>query len=263
MNTPYALISGASDGIGFELAKLFIQADYNLVIVSDNMTKLKKAEAQLQQFSAGHKIEIIESDLAAPEGAKFVFDSVMERGIEIEVLVNNAGVGVYGDFASETNLKEEMRMLQLNTFSVVALSKYFVRGMVQRGSGKILITSSIAGMSGAPWLTVYGATKAFDYIFALGLREELKDTGVTVTALLPSQTDTNFFNRADMENSKITETKMADPAKVAKAGFDALMENDGHVASPLRSKFMASLANFVPDELMTHFAEKQQKPINH
>lgn len=263
MDYPYALITGASDGIGFELAKRFIQADYNLVIVSDNMTKLERAAAELERLSSGRRIEIIEADLATHEGPKYVYDAVSERGISVEVLVNNAGVGVYGDFATETALDDELRMLHLNTFSVVALTKYFVRPMVLRGSGKILITSSVAGMSGAPWLTVYGATKAFDYIFALGLREELKDKGVTVTALLPSQTDTNFFNRADMENSRILDTKLADPAKVAKAGFDALMEDDGHVAAPLRSKFMESLANIIPDEVMTRMSEKQQKPANH
>lgn len=263
MQYPYALITGASDGIGLELAKLFIKADYNLVIVSDNMAKLESAAAELERLASGRHIEIIEADLATHEGPAYVWEAVAARGIDIEVLVNNAGVGVYGDFATETPLAEELRMLHLNTFSVVALTKYFVKPMVRRGSGKILITSSIAGMSGAPWMSVYGATKAFDYIFALGLREELRDTGVTVTALLPSQTDTNFFDRAGMEDSKVLETKLADPAKVAKAGFDALMEDDGHVAAPLRSKFMASLANIIPDEVMTSMAEKQQKPVNH
>ncbi len=255
-----ALITGGSDGIGFELARLFRRHHYNVLLVSDDLSKLERAALMLQQEKSAARIEVIEADLSLAEGPEVVIDAVYDLNLEIDVLANNAGVGVYGDFVSETHLEQELRMIQLNIASVVALTKHVARQMAERGSGRILITSSLAGLAGAPWMSVYGATKAFDYIFALGLREELRDRGVTVTALLPSQTDTNFFHRAHMERSKLMDTRLADPAEVAQAGFDALMNNEDHVNAPLRSKLMSSMGSLMPDMMLTRMMARQQEP---
>ncbi len=162
------------------------------------------------------------------------------------MLVNNAGVGVYGDFARETSLEAEVEMIHVNAVSVVQITKLFVKDMVARDSGKILFTASLASLSALPFLTVYGATKAFVYSFAEGLREELKDTGVTVTALLPGATDTDFFERAGAENTKTAQGDLADPAVVAKSGYEALNKGDDHVVAPWKNKIAAVLTKLVP-----------------
>jgi short-subunit dehydrogenase len=180
-----ALITGASSGIGLELAKLFANGGYDLVIVSDDREKLEAAAWELRQITNSGSIHIIEADLSQLDSARKVYEQVRVTGRELDVLVNNAGVGVYGDFTRETDLDREIGMIQLNTIAVVQLTKLFAPQMVTRGSGRILITASVASLMPTPLLTVYGATKAFVYAFAQGLREELSDTGVTVTALLP------------------------------------------------------------------------------
>lgn len=257
-----ALITGASDGIGLELAKLFAKDRYTLVIVSDNRKKLEDAEAILRGI---HRevpaIHIIEADLSQWDGAKKVYAEVQHLGLQVDVLVNNAGVGVYGPFP-ETDLAKELSMINLNICAVVQLSKLFVNDMLRHGGGRILITSSVAGLSGAPYLTVYGATKAFDFNFAMGLREELKDKGISVTALLPSETDTNFFHRAHMEQSKIYQKgDMADPAEVAQAGYDALMRGDSHVAAPTKAKIIDFVSHVMPESTKASMAMKQQEPV--
>lgn len=257
-----ALITGASDGIGLELAKLFAKDRYTLIIVSDNRKKLEDAEAILKGIHPHiPAVHIIEADLAQVDGAKKVYAEVQHLGLKVDVLVNNAGVGVYGNFA-ETDLAEELSMIFLNACAVVQLSKFFVNDMLRQGGGRILITSSVAGLSGAPFLTVYGATKAFDFNFAMGLREELKDKGISVTALLPSETDTNFFHRAHMEKSKIYQKgDMANPADVAKAGYEALMRGDSHVAAPTKAKIIDFVSHVMPETTKASIAMKQQEPV--
>jgi short-subunit dehydrogenase len=141
-------------------------------------------------------------------------------------------------------------MIQLNVASVVAVTKLFVRDMIAEGSGKILLTSSEAALSPIAYMSVYAATKAFIYSFALSLREELKDTGITVTALLPGATRTSFFRRAGMESSRFVQgARMADPAKVARDGYHALMSNDDHIVTPFKEKLLTSLAKVLPDRM--------------
>lgn len=256
-----ALITGASDGIGLELAKIFAGENYRLIIVSDNRSKLEEARQEISSASPV-EIHIIESDLSTREGAQFVYSEVQQSGWQVDVLVNNAGVGVYGKFA-ETDLAEELAMIELNINSVVQLSKLFVNDMLRQNGGKILFTSSVAGLAGSPYLSVYGATKAFDFIFAMGLREELEDTNITVTALLPAETDTNFFHRAGMENSKIVrDGDMADPAKVAQAGFEALMAGKSHVGSPFKAKMFEFMSDILPEDWKASMSKKQQEPVD-
>jgi short-subunit dehydrogenase len=196
----------------------------------------------------GITVETVAVDLAKPAGPKKLYEAVQKLGWDIDVLVNNAGRGVWGDFARETDLDEELAIIQLNVASVIAVTKLFVADMIDRGSGKILVTASEASLSPIALMSVYAATKAFVYSFALSLREELKDTGITVSALLPGATQTDFFLRADMDEAKfVREGKLADPAKVARDGYDALMSGDDHVVTPLNERITMTVAKLMPD----------------
>jgi len=172
----------------------------------------------------------------------------------------NAGVGVSGPFV-ETDLAEEIDMVRLNVMSLLHLTKYMVKDMVERGSGRILITSSIAGAMPAPYEAVYGATKAFERSLSQSLREELKDTGVTVTALMPGATETNFFRRAGAEDTKLGASEKDDPAEVAKEGFEALMAGKDHVITgALKNKLQAAAGYALPDPLVAKVHAAMAKP---
>jgi len=253
-----ALITGASSGIGLELAKCFARDGYHLVLVADDSDGLIAAAAEMRELGSGD-VSTITADLSRVSEAERVFQHIETSGRDLDVLVNNAGVGVYGQFI-ETSLEEEIAMIQLNTLSFVALTKFFAPRMTQRGSGRILMTASVASKMPTPYLTVYGATKAFVYEFAQGLREELHDTGVTVTALMPGPTDTNFFERAHAEDSKILDEKLADPAEVAKAGYEALMRGDAKIVVPLKYKVQTAISQVVPDRIVAKQARKKHEP---
>ena len=255
---PLALITGASSGIGLELAKLFAASGHDLVIVAEDRPGLEAAAAELRQIDGVGMIQIVEADLSRQESAQKVYDQVRVTGRELDVLVNNAGVGVYGDFTRETDLDREIAMIHLNVIATVQLTKLFAPHMVTRGRGRILITASVASLMPTPLLTVYGATKAFVYAFAQGLREELSDTGVTVTALLPGPTETNFFERADAEESKIVD-QAVDATGVAKAGFDAVMAGEAKVITPLKFKVQAALGNLTPDSMLAKQSHKMHE----
>jgi uncharacterized protein len=245
---PVTLITGGSSGIGLELAKIFAAEGHDLIIAADNRSKLKKAAEEIALAGDGGSVEIVVVDLSKPAGPKKLYAAVQELGRKVDVLVNNAGRGVWGDFARETDLNDELAMIQLNAASVVAVTKMFVADMVSRGSGKVLITASEASLAPIALMSIYAATKAFVYSFALSLREELKDTGITVTALLPGATQTDFFIRADMDEAKfVQESKMADPSKVARDGYDALMKGDDHIVTPFKDRVRSAVNKFVPD----------------
>ncbi|HEV7487304.1 MAG TPA: SDR family oxidoreductase [Thermoanaerobaculia bacterium] len=253
-----ALITGASSGIGLELAKCFAKDGHDVILVAEDSAGLDAAAAEMRGLGSG-SVDTIVADLSDVKGSRTVFDEVRARGRQVDVLVDNAGVGVYGKFI-ENDLDEEIDMINLNTIGFVAMAKFFVPPMVQRGSGRVLITASVASRTPTPYMTIYGATKAFVYEFAQGLREELHDTGVTVTALMPGPTDTNFFERAGAENSKLMDEKMADPAEVAQAGYDALMRGDDKIVVPLKYKIMTAVNQVVPDPLVAKQSRKKHEP---
>jgi len=256
----YALITGASSGIGYELAKLFAADKYNLIIVSRNQEELDKKGKALKQY--GIEVITIAQDLFDPGNAFAVYEEVKDLGIPVEVLVNDAGQGVYGLF-NETEIDRELDIIDLNISSLVILTKLFLKDMVSRGSGKILNLASVASKSPGPWQSVYHGTKAFVLSFSEAIREELKDTGVSVTALMPGVTDTDFFNKADMLSSKAVQDKsaMADPADVAKDGYEALMAGKDKVISGLKNKVQVGMGNLVPDDTLAHQISEQQKPV--
>ena len=257
----YALITGATKGIGYELAKLFARDGYNLVIVARTQDDLEKTATMLRE-SNQVKVVTIAKDLFQKNAAFELYDLVKAKGIQINVLVNDAGQGQYGEFI-ETDIQRELDIIQLNIASLVVLTKLFLKDMVRAKSGKILNVSSIASKTPGPLQSIYHGTKAFVQSFTEAIREEVKDMGVTITALLPGVTDTDFFNKADMLDSKVVvKGDMADPADVAKDGYDALMKGDDKVISGFKNKVQVAMSNMMPESLVAANMQKQQAPVN-
>lgn len=256
----YALITGGTSGIGLELAKLFAQDGYDLVIVARSEEELS-ATAQILGAS-GAKVTTLAKDLFDVDNAFDVYNEVLAKGIHIDVLVNNAAQGQYGEFV-DTDLRRELDIIHLNISSLVVLTKLYLKDMTARGKGRILNVASIAGKIPGPWQAVYHATKAFVHSFSEAIREEVKDTGVTVTSLLPGATDTDFFHKADMESSKIVqEGKLGDPADVARDGYEALMAGKDKVISGLKNKLQVAMSNVTPDDAAARQMAEQQKPVD-
>jgi uncharacterized protein len=243
----FAVVTGASSGIGFELAKQFAENGFDLLITSGG-DRINTAAHEIETLGAN--VKAVQADLATHEGVHKLLSAIQSSGRPIDAAAINAGVGVSGRFI-ETDLREELNMVALNVTSTVHLTKYLVKDMVARGSGRILFTSSIAGTMPTPYETVYGATKAFVRSFSQGLREELKETGVSVTALMPGATETEFFHRAGADDTKLGVSKKDDPAEVAKEGFEALMEGKDHVvAGSFKNKLQAAAGYALPDPLV-------------
>lgn len=255
----YALITGATSGIGYELAKLFAQDGYNLVIVARGEEGLQQTALELQSRYGIH-VETISKDLFLPANAFEVYGEVKKRNIQIDILVNDAGQGDYGEFV-ESDLQKQLDIIHLNISSLVVLTRLFLEEMVERREGKILNLASIASKMPGPWQAVYHGTKAFVHSFTEAIRVEVKDAGVVVTSLLPGVTDTDFFNKANMQQSKMVEPgKMADPADVAKDGFNALMAGDDKVVPGFKNKAMVAMSNITPDSAVAENMYKQQAP---
>ena len=256
----FALITGATSGIGLELAKLFARDKYNIVIVARGEEGLRTTADLLK--SEGIRVVTISKDLFNPNAAAELYEEVKQQGIQVDVLVNDAGQGVYGKFL-ETDLGRELDIIQLNISSLVTLTKMYVREMVARKSGKILNLASIAGKTPGPYQAVYHGTKAFVHFFNEAVRAEIIDTGVTITSLLPGATDTDFFSKADMLNAKIVqEGDLADPADVAKDGYEAMMAGKDMVVSGFKNKMQVAMGNFIPDSVQTAQTGKMQEPVD-
>jgi short-subunit dehydrogenase len=254
----FAVITGASSGIGLELARQCITHEFDILICADDPEGLELAQQHLSQ--GGAQVRIVTADLATPEGCETLVRACNESGRPIDALMLNAGIGVSGAFI-ENSLDEELRSIALNVNAVVHLSKRLVPAMVARGKGRVLITASVASTSPAPYLAIYGATKAFDLSFAEALRFELKDTGVTVTALQPGATETEFFATADMGDTKVAERKKDDPAEVARKGFDAMMAGkDKIIAANVKSKIEGIMGELLPEPLKARLQASQTKP---
>jgi short-subunit dehydrogenase len=258
----YALVTGGTSGIGLELAKLLAADKYNIVLVARSQEELNKTSADLgSQF--GIKTISIAKDLFNVKAAFEVHDIIRAKGLQIDILVNDAGQGLYGEFV-DTDIKRELDIIQLNISSLVVLTKLFLQEMIKSGSGKILNVSSVASKVPGPFQSVYHGTKAFVQSFSQAIRDEVKDTGITITTLLPGVTDTDFFNKADMLESKALadEEEMADPAKVAKDGYEALKNGDTMVVSGTKNKMQVAMAAVTPDSILAKKVHEQQEPVN-
>jgi len=249
MNTsstrPFAVVTGASSGIGYELAKQFAQNGFDLLVTATG-PNINEAAQALERLGAN--VETVQADLASYEGVETLYSVIKSTGHPVDAIAINAGVGVGGDFARKTDLNDELNLINLNVVAPVHLAKRVVKDMVARGSGRILFTSSIAALMPGPFEAVYAASKAFLQSFSEALRNELQDTGVSVTALQPGPTDTNFFHRADMDDTKAGANKKDDPAEVAKQGFEALMAGDDHIiAGSLKNKVQGTMSKVLPE----------------
>lgn len=257
----YALITGATSGIGRQLANLFAKDQYNLVIVSRRQDELNNVSNELTK-EYGINVVTIAKDLFDRNAAFEIYDEVKSKGIQIDVLVNDAGQGLYGEFV-DTDINRELDIIQLNIASVVVLTKSFLKDMVARNDGKILNLASVASRLPGPFQSIYHATKAFVLSFSEAIRDEVKDKNVVVTALMPGATDTDFFHKANMESSKIVqEGKLADPAIPAKDGYEALMANKDKVVSGFMNKVQIAMSNITPDPMVTANMHKQQEPAD-
>jgi len=257
---PLAAVTGASSGIGYELARQFAQNGYDLVVAAEDAGIHVAAQTFEQDGASVYPIQV---DLRQYDGVEKFYEHVGQQSGPLEAIAINAGVGVFGDFARETDLREELGMIQLNVVSTVHLAKLAARDMVRRGKGKILITASVAGTMPTPLEAVYGATKAFDLSFAASLRHELKDSGVSVTAVLPGPTDTEFFDRAGASDTKAAEiAEKNNPADVAKQGFEALMSGKDRVyaATSFGTKLQGMTSRFVPESVKAEQHLKMAKP---
>lgn len=253
----HVLLTGATSGIGHELGLLFAKAGHPLIIVGRDRSTLKDAAAKFESFGSPH-VHFIEADLSLPAGplkVREATDALNE--VEVGILVNDAGQGIHGPFL-KSDLSAQLDIVQLNVCALLHLTHLYGQDMVRRGHGRILNLASVASYQPTPLLAVYAATKAFVLSFSDALRDELKDTGVTVTAVVPTATDTDFFRKAGMEHT-VAASDPQDPAIIARIAFDALFQNDAHAVAPgvARQVVMSAL---MTNERVAAMARKQMLP---
>jgi short-subunit dehydrogenase len=255
---PLALVTGASSGIGYDLARQFADNGFDLVVTAED-DELTTAAQHLR--ADGVEVTALQIDLAAPGGVDELYAAVRASGRPLAAAALNAGVGAGGAFATDTDLADELRVVDLNVRSTVHLAKHVVRDMVARDEGRILFTSSIAATMPGAFQAVYNASKSFVQSFAVALREELEDSAVTVTSLMPGPTDTEFFERADMLDTKVGAGPKDDPADVARLGFEALMDGDERViAASLKTKLQGRAGRVLPDSVKAKMHREMAEP---
>lgn len=255
-----ALITGASGGIGAAFAEIFARNGYNLVIIARNKQVLETSVADLSR-AFGITVTPLTKDLARPEAPTEIVAELQGQAIHIDVLVNNAGFGTYGLF-TETNLKDELEMMQLNMVTLTHLTKLLLAEMIQRHSGKILNVASTAAFQPGPLMAVYYATKAYVLSLSEALANELQGTGVSVTALCPGPTRSGFQSRAAMEDSKLFSGGIMDVQTVARIGYHGLMSKKAVVIPGLRNKLLAWGVRLTPRNLVTRIARRNQERIH-
>jgi short-subunit dehydrogenase len=256
-NRPLAVVTGASSGIGFELARQCASHGFDVVVCAEDASI---QDAATRIAGEGASVHAVQADLRTREGVESLHRAVQATGRPIDALLLNAGVGVSGRFI-ETSLDKELDMIALNCNHTVILAKLVVPGMVDRGSGRVLITASVVSTAPSPYQTVYGATKAFVMSFAEGLRTELEDTGVTVTALQPGATETNFFERAGAMDTKVGQAEKDDPADVARRGYDAMMAGkDSVLGGGFKSKVQGLANEILPETVKAAQVARTTKP---
>jgi short-subunit dehydrogenase len=253
-NGKLAIVTGASTGIGFELAHIAAQEGYDLIVVADEPL-IDAASADLKAH--GTDVIAIEADLATFEGNDRLLAAT--DGRPIDLLLANAGRGLGRAFVDQ-DVADWRRVIDTNVTGTTYLLQKVAQQMKARGEGKILITGSIAGLMPGSFQAVYNGTKAYLDSFSYALREELKESGITVTVLMPGATETEFFERADMMDTKVGVSEKDDPAKVAQDGWDALMSGAGHVVSGWKNKLQAAISHVVPDSVLAKMHANMAEP---
>ena len=248
--TQTVLITGASGGIGYELAKFFANDKHNLILVARNETKLTQVADELRrQFSILAKP--IALDLGIPSAAQALFDQLQHEGIAVDILINNAGYAKYGEFV-KIPLEESLGQIQLNIATLTTLTKLFVPPMVQRRSGKVMNVASTAAFQPGPLMAVYYATKSYVVSFSEALANELKGTGVTVTCFCPGATDTGFQHRAGNDESRLFKKMYPmDVKTVARAGYRGLQKNKTLVIPGIKNRILMQTVRITPRKLVT------------
>jgi uncharacterized protein len=245
-----ALITGASSGIGYELAKLFAQDHHNVVLVARSGDKLSTLAGELEaQF--GISAKAISLDLASAPAPQFLFDQLQREGIAVDFLINNAGYGCYGNFA-DIPLEEELGQIQLNVAALTTLTRLFLPSLLERRSGRIMNVASTAGFQPGPLMAVYYATKAYVISLSEALANELAGSGVTVTCLCPGATATDFAQRAGNDGTRLfQQLKPMDAATVARSGYRGLMQGRNLVIPGARNWLVAESVRFAPRRMVT------------
>jgi uncharacterized protein len=256
-NRPLAVVTGASSGIGRELAKQFAAHDFDLVINAED-DAIADVGAELE--ATGVDVRTVRADLRTAEGVETLYAAVTAVGRPVSAAALNAGVGRGGAFL-DTDLDDEIEIIDVNITSTVRLAKRLLRDMAARDEGRVLITSSIASTMPGSFQAVYNASKSFLQSFAQAVANELKDTGVTITSLMPGPTETNFFHRADMDDTKVGTSAKDDPAQVAAQGFEALMKGtDKLVAGSVGTKAQGLANKVLPDKLKSAAHRRMAEP---
>lgn len=254
MQGKLAVVTGASSGIGLELARCCAEDDYDLVICADD-PKLVEAAGELRGL--GVEVEAVVADLGTKEGVAELWQKIADR--PVHALLANAGRGL-GDAFLDQDFALAKDVVDVNITGTISLIHKVGRQMRARNEGRILITGSIAGFMPGSFNAVYNGTKAFLDSFSLALRNELKDTGITVTCLMPGATDTEFFERADMVDTKIGQQKKADPAKVARDGYEVMLSGKPGVVSGFMNKVEAAFAGVIPDTMLAEMHRHMAEP---
>ena len=249
-----AVITGASSGIGYELARCCARDGFDLLIAADEPEILKAAEV----FKAlGVSVDAIEADLSTLLGVDRLYNAI--NGRPVDVLLANAGRGLGRGFL-EQEVAEWSKVINTNITGTLYLLQKIGLDMRARKRGRILITGSIAGFIPGTYQAVYNSTKAFLDSFSFALRHELKNSGVTVTCLMPGATETEFFERADLMDTKVGQSKKMDPSEVAKLGYDAMMNGDGEVIAGWMNKLRAAIASVMPADVTAEMHRSMAEP---
>jgi short-subunit dehydrogenase len=249
-----AIVTGASSGIGFELARCCAQKDFDLLIVADEPA-IQEAAGKLSTAAAG--VQALQADLATEQGVNALYDAVAGR--RVDALLANAGRGLGKAFVDQS-WSDIRRVIDTNVTGTVYLLHKIARDMKRQGEGRILITGSIAGLMPGTYQAVYNATKAFLDSFSYALRAELAGCGVTVTCLMPGATETEFFERADLMDTKVGTSKKQSAEDVAKIGFDAMMRGESDVVAGWSNKLRAAISHITPSELLAAQHRKMAEP---
>lgn len=258
--TRTALVTGASGGIGRELATLFARDGRDVVVVARSEEALIDLGTRLQD-EYGVTVTVVVKDLAEPDSPAEIQSALADRGIEVDVLVNNAGFATYGRFL-DTDLDRERDELQVNVVAVTELTKRFLPGMVDRGEGRVLNVASTAAFQPGPLMAVYYASKSYVLSFSEALAAELDGTGVTVTALCPGPTDTGFQSRAQMGAAKLVQGDLQDPAEVARAGYRGMQAGEAVVVPGLRNKLLSVAVRLLPRRVVRSMVKRAQAPTS-
>ena len=254
MNKPFAIVTGASSGIGLELAAICAEEGFDLLVAADR-PEIHSAADRFRGLGA--EVIVVEADLATTGGVDRLWAAAAGR--PIDALLANAGHGLGHAFLDQ-NFEDVRHVIDTNVTGTVYLVQLAGRAMRSRGDGRILLTGSIAGFIPGTYHAVYNGTKAFIDSFSFALRAELKDTGVTVTCLMPGATETDFFERADMLDTRVGQGKKDDPADVARIGFDAMMRGDGDVVSGWKNKLQSAIANITPAAVLAEQHRRMAEP---